>query len=162
MAKFIRTVAHPGGNLPKLSPAAKAGEWAVPGAFAFWDVPPDQLSDNFRHGFYGLESYAWSPLVVIAEISEGELDQLRLQLAMHLIHAHGAPGLGGAYAYVDQEIDQTLSLCAAPIGTLLTVERRLDGDDIHEDYRRVQQAQTDIDHGSVRIWGPESLTANGG
>jgi hypothetical protein len=161
LARFIRTAAHPGGRLPELSPAAGIGEWAVPGGFAFWDVPAEQLGDNFRHGFYGLDSYAWSPLVEIAELSDGELDQVRLQLAMHLIHAHGAPGLGAAYAYVDQEIEQTLALCTAPLGTLLTVERRLEGDEIHEDYKRVQMASTDVDHGAVRIWGPESMAAKG-
>lgn len=159
MAKFLRIARHPGGNTPVLSPAAGTGEWAVPGGFNFWDIPAERLDDNFRHGFFGLESFAWGPLVEIAEIDDGELDQLRLQLAMHLVKAHGAPGLGAAYAYVDQEIEQTQALCDAPTGTLLAVSRRLEGDDIHEDFQRVQTASTEVDHSGVRIWGPDAVAA---
>jgi hypothetical protein len=161
LAKFLRIARHPGGNTPVLSPAASTGEWAVPGSFSFWDLPAERLDDNFRHGFLGLESFGWASAVEIAEISGGELDQLRLQLAMHLVKAHGAPGLGAAYEFVDQEIAQTQALCDAPVGTVLTVQRRLDGDDIHEDFRRVQMVSNDVDHSSVRIWGPETVCAEG-
>lgn len=159
MAKFLRVATHPGGRLPVLSPAATVGEWAIPGTFNFWDIPGEQLDDRFRHGFYGLHSFAWSPVVEIAEIDDGELDQLRLQLAMHLVKAHGAPGLGAAFSYVDQELEQTQGLCAAPLGTLLIVNRRLAGDDIHEDYKRVQLARQEVNHDDVRIWGPDLSVA---
>lgn len=155
MARLLRVAAHPGGNLPRLAPAAAVGEWAIPGGFNFWDVPAERLDDNFRHGFLGLASFAWSPVVEIAEIDEGELDQVRLQLAMHLVKAHGAPGLAAAYDHVDEEIAHTQALCTAPAGTLLTVERRLDGDEIREDYKRLQRARTEVDHSGVRIWGPD-------
>ena len=161
MSRFLRVARHPGGQLPRLSPAAEVGEWAVPGSFSVWDLPAERLDDNFRHGFLGLDSFGWAPAVEIAEVGDSELDQLRLQLAMHLVKAHGAPGLGAAYAFVDQEIAQTQALCDAPVGTVLTVQRRLDGDDIHEDFRRVQMARTEVDHGGVRIWGPETACAEG-
>lgn len=161
MPKFLRVARHPGGKLPQLSPAAEVGEWAVPGGFNFWDRPESQLGDDFRHGFFGLETFAWSPVVEVAEIDDGELDRLRLQLAMHLVKVHGAPGLGAAYAYVEQEIAHAQSLCTVPTGTLLTVERRLDGDDIHEDYKRVQMAASEIDHSTVRIWGVDTALVDG-
>ena len=41
----------------------------------------------------------------------------------------------------------------APVSTLLNVERHLKGDDIHEDYKRVQLTRTDVDHAALRIWG---------
>lgn len=161
MTKFLRIATHPGGKLVLLTPAAAVGEWAVPGAFCFWDTEPAHLGHNFRHGFYGLDSFAWSPIVEIAEISDGELDQVRYQLAMHLVYAHGAPGLGAAYNYVDQEVEHTQALCDAPPGVLLTVERRLDGDNIHEDYKQVKITSAPMNHSEVRIWGPEAAYIEG-
>ena len=51
--------------------AAEPGEWAVSGAFVFWDTDASALQGKarsaFRSGFLGVESLGWSTLVQIVE-----------------------------------------------------------------------------------------------
>ncbi|MGE0725874.1 MAG: DUF6505 family protein, partial [Alphaproteobacteria bacterium] len=51
--------------------AATEGEWAVSGAFRFWDLDPAALDGKaraaFRGGLLGIASFGWSTLVQVVE-----------------------------------------------------------------------------------------------
>jgi len=55
--------------------AAEPGEWAIPGAFMFSDVGPENLEGKersaFRSGFLGIPSLGWSTLAQIVEVGAG-------------------------------------------------------------------------------------------
>ena len=73
--KLLRTIRLDPSDTFVFERAAEPGEWAVSGAFVFWNADADKLEGKarsaFRGGFLGVESLGWSTLVQIVEASDG-------------------------------------------------------------------------------------------
>ncbi len=134
---------------------ARPGEWAVPGAFAFLDLEIDRLGgkarEAFRHGFLGTESFGWSTLVRVDEISDAEYAAVIERLAAHFVQQYGAPNLEAARVAAAEEAAFASSICNYPPQTLLMLEREPGEDGIAENFR-VVQAPDPFDHGRVKVW----------
>ncbi|MCP5420978.1 MAG: hypothetical protein H6970_12050 [Gammaproteobacteria bacterium] len=137
---------------------AHPGEWAVPGSFIFWDQDLPRLSRKpqqaFAQGFLGLDSFGWSTLVVVAQITLTELDQVTRRLAQHLIDFHGAPDLTAALPAAREEIEFAVSLCDHELNTLIAMQRSYENQAIRERFRVVLPA-TAVNHEHLRLWGVE-------
>ncbi len=139
--RFLRTIRLDDSDTRVFPAAAEAGEWAVPGSFAFTfsDLDPGALKgrdrEAFTRGFLGLGSFGWSTVAVISEISEAELRQVLERLAWHFVERYGAPGLEAALEEARREVNFVQELCGEPVNTLLTLERRLGPEGISEDFR---------------------------
>ncbi|NWM88894.1 hypothetical protein GY653_25755, partial [Escherichia coli] len=64
--KLLRTIALDPSDTFVFDAAAEPGEWAVSGAFRFYDRDPAALTGKdraaFRSGFVGVQSWGWSTL----------------------------------------------------------------------------------------------------
>lgn len=139
--------------------AAKVGEPAVPGTFAFTfsDSDPSGLEGKdkqaFRHGFLGTRSFGRATVAVIADIDDGEYKSVVESLAHHFVATYGAPSLEEALPVAREEAEYTAGLCEHEINTLLAVERAADNDGIHEAFKVVQpQADWQGEGKPVRVW----------
>src|SRR6185369_7969897 len=91
VVKLIRTIRLDPSDTFVFARAAEPGEWAVSGAFVFWNADVPKLEGKarsaFRGAFLGIESLGWSTLVQIVEASEAEAaaatDRLAAQLVAH-------------------------------------------------------------------------------
>jgi len=135
--------------------AARPGEWAVPGAFAFLDADVERLEGKarqaFRSGFLGTETFGWSTLVQVDEISLYEYLQVIERLAAHFVERYGAPSLEAARAAAQEEAEFAASVCDHPRHTLLALERTLGAEGIEESFR-VVRPPSGLDHERVKIW----------
>jgi hypothetical protein len=72
--KLLRTIRLDPSDTFVFEQAAEPGEWAVSGAFVFWEDDPAGLEGKarsaFRGGFLGVQSVGWSTLVQIVEAKE--------------------------------------------------------------------------------------------
>ena len=122
--------------------AAAPGEWAVPGAFAFAHTLPEDLRGKvgqaFAHGFLGIESFGWSTLVAVAEITIPEFEAVTEALARHFVDHYGAPSMAAARAPARAEAAFAQSLCDQRTNTLIAVERDLGPDGIVERFRTIE------------------------
>ncbi len=121
--------------------AAEAGEWAIPGSFVFSSLSDADLTGKtrqaFRSGFLGLASFGWSTLVCIGEMENTEFETLGNSLALHFVARYGAPDIDTALPVAIAELEFATGLCDYPINSIIAVERRLDADGIHEQFRLV-------------------------
>ncbi len=147
MLKLPRTLRlDPSDSVVFLAPAAP-GEWAVPGAFAFWGEDPEAMAgkrrQEFRAGWLGLASFGWSTLVEVVEASATEQAAAVSALAEHIKAAHGAPTLAMAIAAAEDEMQFAAELCAdhAP-GTVLALARSLEGGEVKERFRSLHRRET--------------------
>ena len=123
--------------------AAEPGEWAVPGGFAFWDEDPAALAgrrrQEFRAGFFGLESFGWSTLVEVAEATPAERAAAVDALAARILSTYGAPGPEAARAAAEEEIAFAASLCGHPPGTVLALTRSVEEGAVRERFRTLHR-----------------------
>src|SRR5215216_7086159 len=88
MLKLPRTIRLDLSDTFVFERAAEPGEWAVSGAFVFWNQDPAGLGPKqrvaLRSGFLGIDSFGWSTLAVVTEATEAErlamVDRLAAQL----------------------------------------------------------------------------------
>lgn len=140
--KLLRTIRLDPSDTFVFERAAEPGEWAVSGAFVFWNADPAALEGRartaFRSGFLGLSSLGWSTLVQIVDVSEDDrlaaIDLLAKQLVAHF----GAPSIVEALAAAKEEIAFAESLCTQPRDTLVAVHRTSEGDDVREQFRTLR------------------------
>ncbi len=141
MTRLPRTVRLDVSDESVFAHAARPGEWAVSGGFMFMDLGQDVLSQAehsaFACGFLGTESFGWSTLVSVEPISPAELAELREHLAAHFVRHLGAPDLEQARVVAEKELLAASALCDHPVGTLLTVVRRFEDDEIVERYATI-------------------------
>lgn len=136
---MLRTIRlDPSGTLV-FPAAAEPGEWAVPGSFLFWGRNPETLSGKeraaFRAGFVGVESLAFSTLVVAQPIRAEERAAAVEALAHRLIERLGAPDLDTARAAAMEEIDFAATLAEHDEGTLIAMHRNVEEGEIREQFR---------------------------
>ncbi len=143
--KLLRTIRLDPSDSFVFERAAKAGEWAVPGAFEFWSADAATLKGRerqaFRAGFLGLGSFGWSTLVVAQPATAEERAAAVESLAAYLVQAHGAPDLAAARAAAEEEVACAASLAEHPEGTLIAMHRTQDKDgQIREQFRTLRPA----------------------
>jgi hypothetical protein len=151
--RFPRTIRLDASDEHVFERAAAPEEWAVSGAFAFADAPPEMLrgkaAQAFARGFLGTASFGWSTLVAVAEIEPIELEAVIEALAHHFVDRYGAPSIAAARTAAEAEAAFAGSLCEHKVNTLIAVERTFGPDGIVERFRTIEPLKS----GShARIW----------
>jgi hypothetical protein len=140
--KLLRTIRLDPSDTFVFAKAAEPGEWAISGAFMFWNADPAALEGKartaFRAGFLGVNSFGWSTLVQIVNASDedrrGIIDRLADQLILHC----GAPSCAEAVAAAQEEVAFASSLCIHAADTLVAVHRSFDHGEIREAFRTLR------------------------
>jgi len=140
--KLIRTIRLDPSDTFVFEKAAEPGEWAVSGAFVFWNRDPATLEGKartaFRSGFLGISTLGWSTLVQIVEASEDDRKAVIDTLAKQLVASFGAPTVGDAVAAAEEEVTFVESLCTQPSDTLIAVHRTFDEGAVRESFRTLR------------------------
>jgi hypothetical protein len=140
--KLMRTIRLDPSDTFIFDPPAEPGEWAVSGAFAFWNNDPATLAGKrriaFRSGFLGVESLGWSTLVQIVDARDSDRASLVELLARQLVAHFGAPGLQAAVAAAEEEVAFAESLCTQPQDTLIAVHRTCEEGEVREQFRTLR------------------------
>jgi hypothetical protein len=140
--KLLRTIRLDVSDTFVFEKAAEPGEWAVSGAFVFWDRDPSALEgkarSTFRGGFLGVASLGWSTLVQIVEASEDDRLAVIDTLAKQLVANFGAPTVADARAAAEEEVAFAESLCSQPRDTLVAVHRSFDNGEVRETFRTLR------------------------
>ena len=140
--KLLRTIRLDPSDTFVFETAAAPGEWAVSGAFVFWDGEQASLEGKartaFRSGFLGVASLGWSTLVQIVEASEADRAQLVDMLAQRLIERFGAPDMAAARAAAEDEVAFSESLCTQPKDMLVAVHRAYEDGAVRESFRTLR------------------------
>ncbi len=152
--KFPRAIRLDDSDSQIYEAPAIPGEWAVPGSFAFLDVDPAALSGKqrqaFGHGFLGTESFGWSTLVQVAEISEQEYQAVIGRLAGCFVERYGAPDLATALPAAREEARFAASICEHALNTLLMLERESGVQGIVERFKVLRPNAAD--HDQIKLW----------
>jgi hypothetical protein len=137
--KLLRTIRLDPSDTFVFERAAEPGEWAVPGAFCFWNTDPAKLEGKarsaFRGAFLGVESLGWSTLVQIVEASEADRAAVVERLAQQLVANFGAPDVAAARAAAEEEVAFAASLCNQAADTLIAVHRTFENGETREAFR---------------------------
>jgi hypothetical protein len=140
--KLLRTIRLDPSDTFVFERAAEPGEWAVSGAFAFWNADPDTLEGKarsaFRAGFLGVASLGRSTLVQIVEASEADRAALVELLAAQLVAHFGAPDLAAARTAAEEEVAFAASLCNQPADALVAVHRSYEDGAVREAFRTLR------------------------
>ncbi len=140
--KLLRTIRLDPSDTFVFERAAQPGEWAVPGAFMFWDGDPATMEGKpraaFRSGFLGVQSLGWSTLVQVVEATEDERRTAVAALAGHLLADFGAPSEADAAAAAEEEFAFAASLCDHPPDILIAVHRTVENGEIKESFRTLR------------------------
>jgi hypothetical protein len=140
--KLLRTIRLDPSDTFVFERAADPGEWAVSGAFAFWDADPTALQGKartaFRSGFLGVPSLGRSTLVQIVEASEDDRATAIELLAQCLVERFGAPDVAAARAAAEEEIAFASSIATQPQDTLIAVHRTFEDGEIREAFRSLR------------------------
>lgn len=143
--KLLRTIRLDPSDSFVYDRAAAAGEWAVPGAFEFWDRDVSKMTGRarqaFRAGFLGLTSFGWSTLVIAVDVRPQERAEALESLAQYLLRTHGAPDIDAARAAAADEINYAEKLALHPADTLIAMHRTVDQEgNIREQFRTLRPA----------------------
>jgi hypothetical protein len=140
--KLLRTIRLDPSDTFVFEKAAEPGEWAVSGAFVFWNTDPAVLEGNarsaFRGGFLGVASLGWSTLVQIVEASDDDRLAVIDTLAKQLVANFGAPTIEDAIAAAEEEVAFAESLCSQPQDTLVAVHRIFEDGAVRETFRTLR------------------------
>lgn len=140
--KLIRTIRLDASDTFVFEKAAEPGEWAVSGAFVFWDRDSASLEGKarsaFRSGFLGIDSLGWSTLVQIVEATARDRHAAVDALAKQLVAKFGAPSIDAAAAAAEDEITFAESLCTQPQDTLIAVHRKFEDGAVCEAFRTLR------------------------
>jgi hypothetical protein len=140
--KLLRTIRLDVSDTFVFDAAAEPGEWAVSGAFVFWDKDPATLDGKaraaFRGGFLGVASLGWSTLVQIVETSAAIRANLIDQLATQLMRRFGAPNVAAARAAAEDEVAFSETLCSVPQDSIIAVHRVYENGAVRETFRTLR------------------------
>jgi Family of unknown function (DUF6505) len=140
--KLLRTIRLDASDTFVFEKAAEPGEWAVSGAFAFWNRDAALLEGKarsaFRSGFLGVSTLGWSTLVQIVEAGEDDRLGAIDTLAKQLVTSFGAPTINDAVAAAEEEITFAESLCTQPQDTLIAVHRTFEDGAVRESFRTLR------------------------
>ena len=140
--KLLRTIRLDASDTFVFEPAAEPGEWAVSGAFVFWNRDEASFQGKtrsaFRSGFLGVSTLGWSTLVQIVEANEEDRRVVVESLASQLMTHFGAPTIDDATAAAEEEVTFTESLCTQPVDTLIAVHRSFEEGAVRESFRTLR------------------------
>jgi hypothetical protein len=140
--KLLRTIRLDPSDAFIFPAAAEPGEWAVPGAFAFFGADLSALAGKersaFRSGFLGVDSLAWSTLAQIVDATPDDRAAAIELLAQRLLDRLGAPDRVAARKAAGEEIDFAASLCNHPADTLVAMHRTSEDGAIRETFRTLR------------------------
>jgi len=140
--KLLRTIRLDASDTFVFDVPAEAGDWAVSGAFVFWDKDAAKLEGKaraaFRSGFLGVKSLGWSTLAQVVEATEAERAALVDMLANQLIQHFGAPTIEAAKAAAEEEVAFAESLCAIPQDSVIAVHRSFENGAVRETFRALR------------------------
>jgi hypothetical protein len=160
MLKLPRTIRLDPSDGFVFARAAEPGEWAVSGAFVFWNQDSAALDQKqrvaLRSGFLGIDSLGWSTLAVVTEATEADRQSMVERLASQFLARFGAPDPQAARLAAEEEVAFAASLCDHPPQTLLAVQRSMENGEIRERFRTLKprEAAPDADrlHAQVRAF----------
>ncbi len=153
--KFLKTIRFDRSDESVFSHAAIEGEWAVSGAFAYFDQAPVNVSGKekqaFANGFLGLSSFGRSTFACVTNITEEEIKRIERDLASSLLERFGAPDLDIAKGAAADEMAFICDLCVEPQPNTVFAVRRAFKDDgaINETFHMVRAEQ---ERDGARIW----------
>jgi hypothetical protein len=137
--KLLRTIQLDPSDTFVFERTAEPGEWAVSGAFVFWNDDVTGLQGKaraaFRSGFLGVESLGWSTLVQVVEASEQDRLSIIDRLSQQLVEHFGAPDLAAARTAAAEEVAFATSLCNPPKDSLIAVHRTFEDGETREAFR---------------------------
>jgi len=140
--KLLRTIRLDASDTFVFEKAAEPGEWAVSGAFAFWNRDAASLEGKarsaFRSGFLGVSSLGWSTLVQIVAANDKDRRDIVDTLARQLVSGFGAPTIEDALAAAEEEVAFVESLCSQPQDTLVAVHRTFEDGAVKESFRTLR------------------------
>jgi len=149
MLKFPRTIRLDPSDTFVFERAAEPGEWAVSGAFVFWNRDPAALDQKqrvaLRSGFLGIDSLGWSTLAIVTEAMEADRQTMIERLARQLLEKFGAPDLEAARAAAAEEVAFAGALCDHAPQTLLAVQRSVENGEIRERFRTLKPRERAAD-----------------
>jgi hypothetical protein len=149
MLKLPRTIRLDPSDTFVFERAAEPGEWAVSGAFVFWNRDPATLGSKqrvaLRSGLLGIDSFGWSTLAVVTEASEADRQTMIGRLAEQLSAKFGAPDHAAARLAAEEEVAFAASLCDHASGTLLAVQRSVENGEIRERFRTLKPREAAVD-----------------
>ena len=149
MLKLPRTIRLDPSDTFVFERAAVPGEWAVSGAFVFWNQDPATLGQKqrvaLRSGFLGIDSLGWSTLAVVTEATEANRQAMVERLAAQLLDKFGAPDLKAARLAAEEEVAFAASLCDHAPQTLLAVQRSVENGETRERFRTLKPRQAAAD-----------------
>jgi len=137
---------------------AQAGEWAVPGGFAFSNWEEKDLSGQarqaFANGWLGLESFGRATFVAVCPITAPEYDALIDRLSQHFVEVWGAPSAQAARPVAEEELNHMRAMCDDhDDNTLLIVERELVDAGLSEKFRAIVPGEARLEdfavHGEI-------------
>ena len=142
MLRFPRTIRLDPSDTFVFERAAEPGEWAVSGAFVFWNQATATLGQKqrvaLRSGILGIDSLGWSTLAIVTEATEADRQAMVERLASQLLEKFGAPDLDAARVAAEEEVAFAASLCDHPPQTLLAVQRSVENGEIRERFRTLK------------------------
>ena len=139
--KLLRTIRLDTSDTFVFEKAAEPGEWAVSGAFAFWNQETSlegKARSAFRSGFLGVSTLGWSTLVQIVAASEEDRQGVVDALARQLVARFGAPTIDAALVAAEEEVAFAESLCSHPSDTLVAVHRTFEDGAVRESFRTLR------------------------
>jgi hypothetical protein len=140
--KLLRTIRLDPSDTFVFKTAAEPGEWAVSGAFEFWNTDGAALEGKersaFRGGFLGVDSLGRSTLVQIVEATDEDRLAVIDLLAKQLVANFGAPTIEEAVAAAEEEVAFAESLCSQPQDTLVAVHRVFEDGAVRETFRTLR------------------------
>jgi hypothetical protein len=135
--------------------AANPGEWVVSGAFMFNGRDAGDFTAKekvaFRSGWLGVESFGWSTLAIVTEITPAEHQAALDALAARIHQVFSAPSLEAAHGAAEEELAFAASLCDHPAQTLLAVQRTFEDGEIRERFRTIS-AREDFSKGGFKVF----------
>jgi len=141
MTRLPRAIRLDSSDLSVFEAAAEPGEWAVPGSVSFLADGPQTLTGKrraaFANGFLGTGSFGWTTLVTVQEATEAEVAQVVAALTAHFLIAHAAPSAAEAASVAIREVQFAESLCDHPLGTMIAISRRFEGDELVEQFKTI-------------------------
>ena len=154
MLKLARTIHFDESDHQVFSRPAETGEWAVSGGFEFSNWTDADLTGKarqaFSNGWMGGDSFGRATFVAVSQIEEAELEDLRQNLAKHMLEIYGAPSPEVAYVAATHEVDFMIELCEdQDPNTLLAINRELTDAGVREQYRAIKPQDADISQVAV-------------
>lgn len=159
--RLLRALRLDDSDLSVFSRACEPGEWVVPGSFAFTfsERDPATLTGEqraaFRQGWLSVESFGWTTLAVVAEITETEQRQVLERLARHFVDVYGAPDMAAALEEARRELEFAAGLAEPPPNTILSLQRSLTDEGIAEEFRIHRPREADWQAGQPIRFVPE-------